>query len=457
MQIRGGTGHGKSSLLARLILQLSQPYDIWHSDRTGARRVTHSAIEDPLFVIINGQDLSLFHQVRLAAEATGRTFRYFSLWPERSAFIDPFQFLSKSSTSAIELANLFVQAFNLDGGLGHGNLYFTSANIDALHQVVEQVARRRRAGEYVMLADVVKQIERNNVRDQQHIKMMLKFLLPFTQLQPGPAEPNKIDFARALREKEIICGIFPPLINSGPARQLAGIMAYGIIHAAQLESVSPAKPIVIIDEVQEIAGRSFGRLLEHARKQVSLVIAHQNTNQLKSGDMDLTEVVAANTDIKVHLTFANKEIDQLLDYSQESRGVLAGQVIDGENRISHSEREYVERVLSRNSILEFGAQRMKGFVMNNMSERYEEPTPIRIEHPISVELYEQIRHELPPLSQQKRGTQSGTSLAGQRRDRQDSAAGSAPPPRRQIHQTALTALLKQKQNTLRPGTGKHQD
>jgi len=91
------------------------------------------------------------------------------------------------------------------------------------------------------------------------------------------------------------------------ARQVAGLGLYTLLAAAQLRKDSGANQCVgeyvghrhawvIVDEFQELAGRSFSSLLAQSSKfGISLILANQTTTQLETRDINLANVVRDNT------------------------------------------------------------------------------------------------------------------------------------------------------------------
>lgn len=417
MHVRGRTRSGKTSLAIRpLIRQILQEYE-------GEDGYMH---QDPILVFDLGGDQALFHDVRHhTRQHRGKgekdKFRFLSLQEDDDwDFFDPFQTLG-SNQSIIRLCNMLVEAFHLDYGLIYGGTYFTQQNLAALLAVARHLVANSETRP--TLRDVQRYLDSKTgrkYRDADQIKMTFQFLLEYPQLgRPDPIQdprPNgTIDMERVLENGEVVYFFLPTLNEAMTSRQIAGLGLYSAIHAASNRS-RQGKNVgrnrrhlwIIVDEFQELAGRSFAALLAQAAKfNISLVMANQTTTQLSNRDMPLKDIVADNTIVKMYFTVTNQDdVDDLQALSadevsqQESRTIA---FLD--SRLT--ERDILMPKLKRNVILETSATRNQAFLIIDDGKGHAEPMRIEIAH--SQDESEYLRRKSEPL---RRGKRVSTDVPG---------------------------------------------
>ncbi|MCI0335389.1 MAG: type IV secretory system conjugative DNA transfer family protein [Planctomycetes bacterium] len=410
VHVRGRTRSGKGTLiLAPMATKLMEPYELSWKDASGAE---HRAMErDAIFFFDLGGDLALFNAVRVAANDRGRKFRYFALDPRKSYYFDPFQSVTADEFRAVRICTLLVEAFHLDHGLMYGGAYFTQRAVSALLRVAERAIQSRRAGRTTGLQDIADYLDRHRERDEDAIRLTLQALLRYENLMPTVQDPNVIDMARAIKEREVIYFFVPTIGESTTARQIAGLGLYTTLNAAmKLASERPlqerAKPLphcfLFCDEVQEIAGRSFASLLAQTAKHgVSIIMANQTTEQLNTRDLDLADVVRDNTLAKVYFTVTGKrDIEELQTFSREDRDLLRSESISGgqylERGLISPERrgfsEYVVPMLRKDTILDTSATFGQAFVIVDDGRGHREPARIQARLTLPYEKYLELRH-----------------------------------------------------------------
>lgn len=408
--IRGRTRSGKDALaLGPITTKLMAPYQHTWKDAAG---VEHCETErDALFFFDLAGDLALFNTVRKQADELGRSFRYFSLDPKRSYYFDPFQSVTADEHRVVRICTLLVEAFHLDHGLMYGGAYFTQRALSALLRVAERAMQSRRAGRTTGLQDIADYLDRHRERDEDAVRMTFQFLLRYQNLMPTANDPNVIDMARAIREREVIYFFVPTIGESTTARQIAGLGLYTTVNAAmQLASERPeserTKPLphcwLICDEVQEIAGRSFSALMAQSAKfGCSILMANQTTEQLSGRDLDLADIVRDNTLVKIYFTVTGKrDIEELQTFSREDRDVLRNESTTAgghlERGLISPERrgltEFVAPMLRKNTILDASATFGQAFVIVDDGRGHREPARIHARLTLPYEEYLERRH-----------------------------------------------------------------
>ena len=390
--IRGRTRQGKTSLsITQLVFQLLKTYP-----NSGGQPT-----RDAFLVIDLGGDRGFFNTVRRKVEEINkstpdapRKFRYFTHNSERSHTFDPIQSVPHDEKRSLRLCNLLVEAFHIDHGLDYGGNYFTQKNLLQLLSVADQAVRQNKLGKDATIQDLVAYIDANPVKDGDQIKMILTFLSRYEHLTPAQNPEFAIDMKQLITNQEFVYFFLPTLGEATTSRQIAGLALYSAVNAAmELAdvvdesglSVPPTHLHVFVDEFQEVAGRSFAALLAQSLKfNVSLYCANQTTEQLKSRDANLADVVRDNTALKIYYTVTGKEdIDELQNYSKDVREHLENERDPGGGFMETGgtgRAEFITRKLSRETILDVSDTFGHCLVHISDGTGHKEPVPVRQKH-----------------------------------------------------------------------------
>lgn len=391
MHVRGRTRSGKTSLaILPLVQQLIQPYP------TRASSWQH----DPIFVFDLGGDLTLFNHVQDLAKQLGRQFRFLSLDPlDDWHFFDPLQAIGHGERNVVRLANMLIEAFNLDHGLIYGGQYFTQQNLAALLRVARQL--NKESDRTPTLEDVAAYLDnpanRREMKDAEQIRLAFNFLLEYPQLKPelAPDAARRIDMRVAIEGNEVVYFFTPTLNEATTARQIAGLGLYSLVNAAiQMgrEGKRPRKIWVFVDEFQELAGRSFAALLAQSGKHgISLVMANQTTSQLESRDTSLAQVVADNTHVKQYFTVTTMEdIEALQTLSNQVERPLGGSSTRG-LASTITVRDVLMPKLDHNEVLQVSATFGQSFLVVDDGRGHKEPQRVFREHTLDPQTWEKYR------------------------------------------------------------------
>lgn len=323
--ITGTTGSAKTSAsLMPLLIQLIRGY---RRDPSGDPADAQVEVDPagftrapPIVVIDLKGDNALFHTVKTEAEIRGQKFRFLSIEEtDDSDFFDPFQGVASRRHSPVQLANYYVEAFNLDYGLFYGAHYYTQENtselLRALKRLLAQPAPTLKALQS-LLSSVT-------THDSKQIRHCVEFLAEYRQLDPqqylgGP--DRAVDMRRLLENGEVAYFYLPTLGGLITGRPLAGLALYSLVIAAKdlAQEGNPRKSYVFIDEFQTIAGKALADVLAQARGfGVSLILANQSKAQLKNPQVDLAQEIETNSGFKQYYTILPDEMENILQMSAD--------------------------------------------------------------------------------------------------------------------------------------------
>ncbi|HZZ26757.1 MAG TPA: type IV secretory system conjugative DNA transfer family protein [Pirellulales bacterium] len=358
------------------------------------------------------------------------------------------------------MANLFIEAFNLDNGLVYGGQYFTQQNLAALLDVVRAFDREkghpptlREISDYL---DSLRRRKQREFRDADQIRMTFNFLLEYPQLQPtaeDKAGGRMIDMAKALdnEQGEVIYFFTPTLNESTTARQIAGLGLYSVINAAiekrraDPDSTPPRQHIwIFVDEFHELAGRSFASLLAQAGKfGITLILANQTTDQLENRDTSLAQVVFDNCHVKQYFTVTSKrDIEDLQTLSKEMKFLLSTQTLGVDTSVS--KREVLLPKLTKNRILNVSATKGHTFLIIDDGKGHKEPQRVIAKYATKEEHYLKDSYtRLPPAEKRQAATPPTQNAAPAVRPKQTTVKPErfTPPDRKK----QLDQLLAEKQ------------
>lgn len=484
IHVRGRTRSGKTATaIAPLLRQLIRPYSYSFRDVNGEARVGY--MRDPIFIFDLGGDLSLFNFVKqelCEAEyrdehgnvtAPKRTFRFLSLKQDDDwDYFDPFQVVPEGERDLIRLAQVLIEAFNQDYGLVYGASYYSMKSLSALMRVADKVVQQSKGDSYMDFHEVGRylQSEHKPDRDEASIRMAFQFLMNYEQLRRPRAESrhqSQINWRRALDDSEVVYFFCPSMGQATTARQVAGLGLYTLLATAQLRKDSGANQgaanrhaWVIVDEFQELAGRSFASLLAQSSKfGISLILANQTTTQLESRDVNLADVVRDNTLAKIYFTVTGKQdFDDLLGFSQEDPQLLPYQDESETEQYGFSKskvkmsRHRMTTKLKKDEILSTSSTNNNCYLILDDGSGHREPLRLFTDYTIFPDQYQQFKNE--PVPKRTAPQADGAERKPKRPEaieRQGDAPGPAPKKSPTTKANAvLVQLLREKQQQEQP-------
>lgn len=292
--IMGSTGSGKTAKgLIPLIEQLI--------------RFRDSAV---VIVDLKG-DAALFQAARAAADATGAPFKWFTTEVGRSTFaFNPFDQGNDAYVSVGQMAENLIEALGLDHGDGYGASYFSRVNRRLLHSVFTQ-RERMGAGRLKSFRDLLRFLEKDWVaekkerQDSFEMYAVVEILAGIDQLNvsaelPGFEEvaKNAIRMSEAIEKSQVLYFNLPQAIEGASSREIGRLVINALFRACyqhrRSELPGPKKrAYLVIDEFQNVVGKSFTNVLEQGRSLgLSIILAHQHLAQLYKGtDQDFRDVI----------------------------------------------------------------------------------------------------------------------------------------------------------------------
>ncbi|MBL9165476.1 MAG: type IV secretion system DNA-binding domain-containing protein [Planctomycetaceae bacterium] len=267
--------------------------------------------------------------------------------------------------------------------------------------------QRHQKGEFTGLADIADYLDRHREKDEDQIRMTFQFLLHYAQLMPAANDPNVIDMALAIINREVTYFFCPTMGEATTARQIAGLGIYTLVNAAMQLAAKLAphlreQPLphiwMFIDEFQEIVGKAFAAFLAQAAKHgISAILANQTTNQLETKELSIADIVRDNTLAKLYFTVTGKrDIEELQGYSGDDRETLKSrssmplQLSMGGERIGTTET--IVPKLRKDEILDTSATFGQFFAVIDDGKGHREPARVQAKHRFSVETFRRLRN-----------------------------------------------------------------
>ncbi len=305
--IVGPSGAGKSSLgIIPLLIQLIR------GSKTG-----QDVPSDPYPVVILDLkgDAALFHTVRLEAEKRGQRFQFFTT--ERNAptyRFNPFRGFDRGSRSVAQLCQLILDALNLNHGKGYGRSYYTERSRNVLSRTLK---RKRNIQSFDELhAELRETVARADVRtkgDAFELLSVIEMLTEYRQLVTDPDETIEntdsiIFMPSVLKERQVAYFWLPAALESISVGEIAKLVLFNLRVAAQdWKRANPDDPrnvILVVDELQRVAGENLQGILQDARSfGIHAILANQSLTDLKSQTgFDLAPTIMTNTRVKFFFT-----------------------------------------------------------------------------------------------------------------------------------------------------------
>jgi hypothetical protein len=299
--LMGATGSGKTSRgVGPFIVQL----------------LRHTDPVSPLVVIDMKGELPMFQTVKLEAERAGRTFKYFTNAPNHSTHIfNPFYELQQSPITLNQVCELILAALNLEHGAGYGRSYYS---VVARNWLTNTLYRRPQLASFAELFDLANDPiwfrTADERRDAFELIANIEILAKHGALNlvptAGTSHPSSnqaliehaIHMPTVVEKNEVVYFYLSAGQEMATTRILAGLALYCLYTVCIGRSDS--KPTYLfVDEFQRVASRNFEVILQQSRsKGLSLILANQSINNLKTDDIDLTDTVAENTNYWLFFT-----------------------------------------------------------------------------------------------------------------------------------------------------------
>jgi hypothetical protein len=305
--IVGPSGAGKSSLgIMPLLIQLMR----------GAK-TRDETLSDPYPVVVLDLkgDPALFQTVKLEAERRGQPFQFFTTDKHAPTYrFNPFRGFDRGSRSVAQLCQLILDALNLNHGKGYGRSYYTERSRNVLSRTLKQNKNIQSFDElHAALRDTVSKADIRTKGDAFELLSVIEMLTEYRQLITNPEETISstdgiIFMPSVLQDRQVVYFWLPAALESISVGEIAKLVLFNLRVAAQdWKRANPGKArevILVIDELQRVAGENLQGILQDARSfGIHAILANQSLADLKSQTgFDLAPTLMTNTRVKFFFT-----------------------------------------------------------------------------------------------------------------------------------------------------------
>jgi hypothetical protein len=309
--IVGPSGAGKSSLgITALLVQLMR----------GAKTNTDEPpLPYPVVVLDLKGDAAMFHTVRLEAERRKQPFRFFTTEKNAATFrFNPFRGFDRGSRSVAQLCQLILDALNLNHGKGYGRSYYTERSRNVLSRTLKRAQKEGRGIQsfdqlHEELRETVMRADARTKGDAFELLSVIEMLTEYRQLITDPDETISstegiIFMPTVLKDRQVVYFWLPAALESISVGEIAKLVLFNLRVATQdWKRGNPDEPrdvILIIDELQRVAGENLQGILQDARSfGIHAILANQSLTDLKSPTgFDLAPTIMTNTRVKLFFT-----------------------------------------------------------------------------------------------------------------------------------------------------------
>ena len=315
----GDTGSGKTSLgLAPLLTQLAERGDC-----------------SIVVLDLKGDDLQLFEIIREAAKENNRSdskdasawtipFRFFtSKRRDASHIFNPFEQRAFLGLTPLQKADLLSTALGLQYGTDYGRKFFSDANFKMLQNALIAKPSTKSFQELnnALEDDRGRYVDRETRMAAANLRTSVSRLASIPQINlradKAPSPSSMIDLADLFERPQSVFFSLPAATGSVVNAELARLVLFNIINAAQFAKKPRTQVFIVIDEFQRVVSGNIEVLLQMARSHdVGLILANQSLSDLKKNDADILATVMSNTRIRQIFGLLDpKEIASVMEIS----------------------------------------------------------------------------------------------------------------------------------------------
>jgi len=305
--IVGPSGSGKTSLaIMSLLIQLM---------RGGQTASSQLHPPYPVVILDLKGDAALFHTVRIEAQRRGQQFLFFNTERNSPTYrFNPFRGFDRGSRSVAQLCQLILDALNLNHGKGYGRSYYTERSRNVLSRTLK---RNRNIQSFDDLHTELKNtLARADIRtkgDAFELLSVIEMLTEYKQLITDPEETidsteGVIFMPKVLEQRQVAYFWLPAALESISVSEIAKLVLFNLRVAAQdwkrAHPYDTRDVILVIDELQRVAGENLQGILQDARAfGIHAILANQSLSDLKSPTgFDLAPSIMTNTRVKFYFT-----------------------------------------------------------------------------------------------------------------------------------------------------------
>ena len=303
----GDSGSGKTSLgISPLLAQLMQFGDA-----------------SVIVIDLKADDQTLFEVMREGARINSQLpentpvdsaewsypFRYFTPVEGRSSHgFNPFSQRAFGKQSALQRTDLLTAALGLQYGTDYGRKYFGDSNFSLLQAALQ---RSHRVPSFAGLKHLLKDkaalgLPKKTIDDGSNVLTSVDRLSAIEPLNRSPdgGDPSNhaaglIDLADLFEAPQAAFFALPAGTGSLMSAEMARLVLFSLMNAAQRAPKPRRQVYVIMDEFQRAVSGNIEVLLQMARSHdVSLILANQCLDDLRSPGADIASTVTNNTRIR---------------------------------------------------------------------------------------------------------------------------------------------------------------
>lgn len=306
--ILGPSGTGKTSLgIMPLLIQLMR----------GSKTATDELSPPyPIVILDLKGDQALFHTVKYEAERRGQIFKFMVMEKDAPTYrFNPFRGFDRSSRTVAQLCQLILDALSLNHGKGYGRSYYTERSRSILSTTLKRNENISSFTElYAALRTTLAGMSDSRARyDAFELVSVIEMLTEYPQLVTGVEDDASnrdgiIFMPDVLRERQVSYFWLPAALESISVGEIAKLVLFNLRIAAQdwkrKHPHDKRRVILVIDELQRVAGENLQGLLQDARAfGISAILANQSLKDLKSQTgFDLAPTIMTNTRVKLFFT-----------------------------------------------------------------------------------------------------------------------------------------------------------
>ena len=249
-------------------------------------------------------------------------FRYFTPVEGRSSHgFNPFSQRAFRGQSALQKTDLLTAALGLQYGTDYGRKYFGDSNFSLLQAALQ---RSHRVPSFAGLKHLLKDkaalgLPKKTIDDGSNVVTSVERLAAIEPLNRSPDSgvPSNhpaglIDLADFFEKPQAAFFALPAGTGSLMSAEMARLVLFGLMNAAQRAPKPRRQVYVIMDEFQRAVSGNIEVLLQMARSHdVSLILANQCLDDLRSPGADIASTVINNT--RVRQIFGVSTPDDLRD------------------------------------------------------------------------------------------------------------------------------------------------
>ena len=316
----GDSGSGKTSLgISPLLAQLMQFGD------ASVIVIDLKADDQTLFEVMREGARINSHQpenTQLDSADWSYPFRYFTPIDGRSSHgFNPFSQRAFKNLSALQKTDLLTTALGLQYGTDYGRKYFGDSNFSLLQAALK---RSHRVPSFAGLQHLLKdkaalKISKKTIDDGSNVVTSVERLATIEPLNrfsnggdPSNHPASLIDLADLFEKPQAAFFALPAGTGSLMSAEMARLVLFGLMNAAQRAPKPRRQVYVIMDEFQRAVSGNIEVLLQMARSHdISLILANQCLDDLRSPGADIASTVINNT--RVRQIFGVSTPDDLRD------------------------------------------------------------------------------------------------------------------------------------------------